>query len=425
MNIEIQRNLKHNIIVNILDGAFFGLAMGFASYATILPLFVNSMTDSALLIGLIPALHGACWQLPQLFTARMVARQRRYKPMVMLLTTMERLPYLGLAWVAWKIAAFENSLALVLFFSMITWQSLGAGFTANAWQSLIAKIMPSDQRGTFLGFQASAANLLASGSAIAAGIILEKVASPYDFVTCFLLAAAALIFSYQFLGMTREPASEPMHVETSHVNYWGSLATILRRDANFRWFLAARALTQLAGMGFAFYTVYVVRYHHIGEAEAGVLTSVLMGTQIIANPVMGRLGDKWSNLGMMQVGIGAALLSALLAWWAPSAGWFYLVVMLAGIAVVGIWTVGLSMTMEFGSEAERPAYIGLANTLVAPANILAPFLGGWLADISGYPTTFLVTAIGGAATLLVLYFLVKDPRKAGAGLAVQATPQGR
>jgi len=81
MEIEIQRHLRHNLIVNLLDGAFFGFGLGFASFATILPLYVATMTDSALLIGLIPAIHNAGWQLPQLFTARWVARQSHIKPL--------------------------------------------------------------------------------------------------------------------------------------------------------------------------------------------------------------------------------------------------------------------------------------------------------------------------------------------------------
>ena len=38
--------------------------------------------------------------------------------------------------------------------------------------------------------------------------------------------------------------------------------------------------------------------------------------------------------------------------------------------------------LEFGEEEDRPAYIGLANTLIAPFTFLAPVLGGWLADTS-------------------------------------------
>ena len=42
-----------------------------------------------------------------------------------------------------------------------------------------------------------------------------------------------------------------------------------------------------------------------------------------------------------------------------------------------------SRRAAFGSEAERPVYIGLSNTLIAPATILAPVLGGLIADLAG------------------------------------------
>ena len=45
---EIRRHTRFNFTVNVLDGAFFGLGVGFASTVTIIPLFVNSLTDSKL-----------------------------------------------------------------------------------------------------------------------------------------------------------------------------------------------------------------------------------------------------------------------------------------------------------------------------------------------------------------------------------------
>src|SRR6266545_7401273 len=95
-----RKHLRYNVTVNLIDGGFFGLAIGFASFSTILPLFVASMTDSATLIGLVPAIHGAGWLLPQLFTANQTARLRRYKRTVLMTTVHERIPFLGFAVVA-------------------------------------------------------------------------------------------------------------------------------------------------------------------------------------------------------------------------------------------------------------------------------------------------------------------------------------
>src|SRR5512137_1952231 len=181
---SVRKHLRYNLTVNLLDGGFFGLGWGFGSIGTILPLFVSRMTSSALLIGLIPAIHAVGWQLPQLFMANSVARLRRYKPMVMLITIHERIPYLGMALVALFLGTLGSKAALVLTFGMLIWQGLGAGFTANAWQSMVAKIIPSDWRGTFIGAQSAIPNVLMSVAAILAGFILIRIKDPFNFALC-------------------------------------------------------------------------------------------------------------------------------------------------------------------------------------------------------------------------------------------------
>ena len=113
---------------------------------------------------------------------------------------------------------------------------------------------------------------------------------------------------------------------------------------------------------------------------------------------------------MMGIGGLGAALSALLAWKAPSAAWFYPVFLLEAVAIVAIWTVPLAMSVSFAAdEKERPLYVGLANTIPAPAAILAPVMGGWLADAAGFGSTFVVSAVSGLAMALALWFFVKEP----------------
>ena len=92
---EIQKHFRHNFIVNVIDGAFFGLAMGMASTVTVIPLFVATLTDSTTLIGFIASLHIIGWQLPQILTASRVARLKRYLPMVVWMSFNERWPFAG------------------------------------------------------------------------------------------------------------------------------------------------------------------------------------------------------------------------------------------------------------------------------------------------------------------------------------------
>jgi MFS family permease len=87
-----------------------------------------------------------------------------------------------------------------------------------------------------------------------------------------------------------------------------------------------------------------------------------------------------------------------------------LVFIFAGIANVATWTIPIAMTLEFGDEEDRPAYIGLANTLIAPFTFLAPLFGGWIADQQGYSMTFFTSAVLGLVTVFILLLALKDPR---------------
>lgn len=410
LNSKIQKDLRHNFTVNVIESGFFGLGTGFASYITIIPLFVSGLTDSGLLIGLIPAIPRLGWQLPQLLTADKVARLHYYKSTVMWLTIHQKLPFLGLALVALLQLQLNSQTILELTFAILIWQGLGTGLGATAWQSMVAKIVPSGKLGIFYGALGASANLMSICGALIAGLLLKQIAQPFNFALCFLCASFAMAFSWFFMSRTREPVSNPSsHIE-SRREFWGSLSVILRGDKNFRYFVIARMLSQLALMPLPFYTLYAVHQYGMGEASVGLVTGVLMLTQTIAGLVLGWIGDRWGNKLALQIGCIACALSSAVAGLAPNVNWFYLVFIGAGIGSMGLQNIAAVMTLEFGNDRQRPAYIGLGNTLVAPATIIAPIFGGWIVDNIDYQTTFWAAAIGGLLTALILHVGVRDPR---------------
>src|SRR5512135_2245824 len=118
----VQKHLRFNFTIGMLDGGFFGLGMGFASFTAIIPLFVHHLTNSALLIGLVPAIHNMGWQLPQLLMAGWMARVPRFKPLTLWMTVNERLPFLGLAGLALLGPSWSASKFFCVIFIMLVWQ---------------------------------------------------------------------------------------------------------------------------------------------------------------------------------------------------------------------------------------------------------------------------------------------------------------
>ena len=420
MKNDTSKNLRFNYLMNLLDGSFFGLAMGFASFTTIIPLFLSTFTGSAVLIGLIPAIRSMGYQLPPLFVAGAVARQKRYKPMILLFTINERIPFLGLALIAWFSPQLGHQLSLALAFLCIIWQGLGGGLTANPLQNLIARVFPSEIRATVIGAQASANNLMASGSAILAGILLFRLPSPLNYTICFLLAMLGVIASYICLSKLREPEQSSEVILPVQISLRESIRTVLVKDYSFRWFLIARMLAQFAMLASAFYMIYAVRHFQMSTTTAGLMTSVLFISQVIANPIIGFIADRWNRKNMLEIGGVTLIVAPIIAALAGTVGWFFLVFILTGLANAIFNTLWLAFILEYGSDAERPTYFGLANTLTSPVSIIAPMIGGWLADSSSFQNTFYFAAIMGLLAVFVLHLFVTDPRQKKR-IAVQST----
>jgi MFS family permease len=410
MGEEIQKDLKHNVVVNIFDGTFFGFGLGFSSFTTLLPLFVSTMTNSAILIGLIPAIHNMGWQLPQLFTAHKISRMPQFKPYVLLMTIQERIPFLGLALVAFLLPTIGKTAALIATFILLIWQGLGGGLTANGWQNMISKVIPTEIRATFFGFQSAGSNLFASVGAVAAGYLLEKVATPTNFMFCFLITSGLMGISYFFMALTRESDTPAPNIEDSKADFWRKVKTILENDVPFRWFIISRTAMQFGMMAQAFYIIYAIRVHHLSLSAAGVMTGVLFMTQVAANPILGWISDKWNRSAVLEGGALAIGAASLLAWYAPNADWFYVVIILSGLASTAFWTIGIAISLEFGTDIERPTYVGLSNTLISPSTIVAPLIGGWLADVSGYATTFITASLFAVICAITMHIFVHDPK---------------
>jgi MFS family permease len=399
---QIDSNLRANLVYNLLDGAFFGLAIGFASFITIVPLFVSTLTDSAVLIGMAPAMHSVGWYLPQLLIANRISRLPRFKPMVMIMTVHERLPFIGLALVAWFLPQINPQAALVIVFALLIWQGLGGGLAANPWQNMIGKVFPDRLHGTFFGAQSGLANVFGAGGALVTGYILERFAAPQNFAGIFMLAAISLALSMLALGFVREKPEVLQPEAKDNFAFRQEITQILRTDAPFRKFLLVRSLIQVGVMAFTFYTVFITKNFAAPGTAIGIMTAILSVTKIIGNVVLGQVGDRVGHRFVLQIGGIALTLSTLVAWMAPSFGWFYLAFALAGIAYVSAWTTPMAMTLQFGRREQRPAYVGLSNTVTAPSALLAPLLGGLLADAAGYQATFFVAAICGVFVLVVL-----------------------
>ncbi|HOC26405.1 MAG TPA: hypothetical protein PKJ13_13905, partial [bacterium] len=202
------RVLRHNFFANMMDGALYAFGLSFASQQTVLPVFVQKIGGGNVAIGLIPVLWMLSFNLPQILIASHAQRQRHKKRLLLKTAMGQRLPWLLLAVLAFFILPRVTPLAgLMLFFIIYASAGIGGSINLPVWFDIFAKMTPISLRGRLFAARMILGGVLGIGAGIAVRHILDWLPYPGNFGLLFLLTFAAMLVSYFFLTILKEPRS--------------------------------------------------------------------------------------------------------------------------------------------------------------------------------------------------------------------------
>ncbi len=404
--------LRWNFSVNLVERVFVTLGMSMISASTILPLLVSELTPSKVAVGLVTAVFVVGTMVPQLLTAGYTESLVYKRPFLSGIALVGgRLPYLGLAAAVWLLAESQPLLTLGLLFLMILIAALSNGVVIPAWLDMIAKVIPVRLRGLFFGIGNGLGALLGVAGGLIAGRVLAEFHYPANYALLFVLATVALIISWAGVSATREPPTVDVRPVTPLGVYLRRLPQVLRDNPNYARYLASTAVTSLGGMGTSFMIVYASERYAVTGTQVGTLTALLIGSQAVANLFWGVIADRKGHQGVLVAGSLVAALAVTATWAGDGMVWLWVAFIALGVGTAANAVSRMNIVLEFGGAHDRPTYIGLTNTSLAPVTMAAPVLGGWLIDTVGYVPMFVATAVllvvGGV--LLAAWF--RDPRR--------------
>lgn len=411
-------HLRWNVALLGLDMALFVGGISFSAWTTILPLYVRHLSGSNLVLGLMPAIRNLGIYLPPIFVSAYVERLLLYKPYVLLWTIWERLPYLLLAGATVWLWPQHPTLLLLTFFVLLGTSTVAGGVCTPAWLQMVSLMIPMRLRGRFFGMASGVGGLLAVAGAAMTAALLRHYPFPTNFALCFLATFAFLCASFVALALGREPANPGATRRPPPRPFWSYLRTLpplLRRERNFAVFLLASIFANLGMAISPFLAVAASRNLHVSDAQVGIYSGVLVATATLGSVGWGWLGDHAGYRLVLLAGTLAGLLSlslAVVALGASSAGLFFGVFAALGAYSSAIQLASFTVVTEFGTEGERPTYIALSSLALAPVALIAPILGGALADRLGYAAIFLGTCVALLCACALFAFAVRDPRAA-------------
>jgi MFS family permease len=179
--------------------------------------------------------------------------------------------------------------------------------------------------------------------------------------------------------------------------------------------MAAQSLATAGRVAAPFYILFAGRSMTLDGANLGFVSLAFLGADTLTNMGWGLTGDRFgfrsAFLGSLVLWIAAtALLMA-----APGTGSSARALILAaffglGAAQSGFMMSSQTMVLEFGAREDMAMRLALASTAQGAMSAAGPLAGGLLAGALGYSVLFGVSIGFLAVALLILLFLVEEPR---------------
>lgn len=418
--IQYPPHYRRNFLCLATDFCFFGVAMAFIGSTTVIPSFLNTLGASSALIGLATTLQRAGWFLPQLFAARYLANKRYKKPYVVGPGGISRSLMLALAILVWAFGAGAPSLLIPLVILILTMFWLGDGTCSVSWFDLMSKVIPPRRRGRLTGVGQMSAGVLG----FLAGFVVEWMLSarglafPSNYAALFLIGFLLLMVSLTAISLIVEPPGRVARDVPAWRDYFPQLLQVLREDSDYRRYVIARQLFNFSMLAEPFYMTYALTRLELPPQVAGRYTSIGVVGTIVAALFFSWVNERWGTRRAIYFSIALMMLTPLTAMAIPALipdrdqlAWGYgLVFLVLNLALNGLMPSWMAFVLELAPEAERPAYVGLTNT-VNGVTMLFSALGGLILAWTNenYIVLFGITLVG-TALAWPLALTLPEPR---------------
>lgn len=419
---------QRNAGLGVANGALLVLGDALLHPTIVVALFVSLISNSYLLVGLVPAVAIGVALLPQIASPASARGQARWL-VHSVWASIVRAAAIG-ALGAFAFARSDRPASLVVpFLVTYTIFSLAGGFATIPIVDILARSVSGNRLGLVFGQRNLWGGVLGLLAGIAIARILERNEGfPANFALIFFLAFVALSLAAYAAAMMQVPRGGKLarprfadHVRDS---------PHLLSNEYFRRFLSFRAFLSVAAIADPFYIVYAHRQLDMPVPMIGLYLAALTVARFASNLVWGPVANRWGNRLVLQASALLRMLIPLLALALPPLlRWsvvadlggsseralpyaFGLLFVVYGVAVSGQALANMTYLLDIAPEDERPAYTRVVNSVLAVV-ACAPILGAVLLDRFGFQFLFLVAFLIGFAAVLSSGAL-HEPRVLGA-----------
>ena len=401
---------KHNVLTLVVHQVCFRTAWIFKTESVIMPAFLDTISDSGWVRGMLPPLNRFGQSLAPLLLSERLSRTTRKSDWLFRSTFLMGLPFL-LVGALLLISNQPTTMLVVVFLLSYSLFFCVNGVTQAAYNTIQGKLIRPQRRGRLVAI----AGFVGSPVAVTMAWLLLRPwtrQQPPAFAYIFLFTGAVfLIASFAVLWVKEFPDPVKTHRALSLRNRLREARTHLKDDRNLRMLCGLAALFVCSQLLFP-------HYQRLGQGIHGFEGQLLMVWVIVQNLsaavfswAAGRLADskgtraalRWLTFFAMFAPVGALLIREY-----ASASWFSVAYVLLG-AVPVTYRMFLNYALELTDRKWHPIYVSTVVICMAPPIVFSPLVGE-LVDQMDYTLPFLAISILLVAAWLMTLSIV-EPRE--------------
>lgn len=397
---SIEKNLRYNYTIGLLNGAIFGFVDALASPSLTLALFVTQLGGSSFLVGLMSAIYNGGWFIPQFLVAHRLQRLPLKRSVYKTAAFIRIFCWLLIVLATYLIGANNPTLLLIIFFVLMTIYAFTAGLAGNAFMTIVAKIIPAQRRGSFFGwreFSGTAMGLLA-GYLVAVALSPERgLVFPENFGILFILALGAIGAGLLLFAQVREPSEVITGDGVTFSQQLRAARGLVSQNHIYRRYLLTRFVLAAGDLATPFYAIYATKQLGASTSIVGLYIGITTFTALLSTPLLSWLSDRHKlNWVLVLAAAGTPIIPLIaLGFGAITPGStvpfaFAIIFAVFGVARTAGNIAFPTYLLNLAPPQERTLYIGFTNTMLGIATFI-PIIGGTLLDLFGFTPLFIIT----------------------------------
>ena len=404
-------NLPRNFAAHFLHGMLGMTGFRLFNAPTFLPAYLHQLSGSDFVVGLGQSLQMVGGVVSPIVGATHLEHRKRVLPVSMLMGTLMRLPMLGIALAGWFLVGQTQALlvsTLIFLFLM----GIFSGAQGVAFQMLLAKVIPIARRGRLQALRNVVGGAVAAGLSWAAGHwLIASNAFGNGYATTFFLAVVLTSLGLSLLAvLMREPEPPTVRSKSRVRDRVKDFPKLIAGDRDFMFFMLAQLLSTAGRVAAPFYILSAGKVIELNGQNLGYISLAFLGADTLTNMGWGISGDRFGFRSTFIAALALWIASTAVLVFAPSMTWVFVAFFGLGAAQSGQMMSSSTMVLEFGDRDDMPMRLALTQTAQGATSAIGPLVGGLVAASLGYNPLFAISMGFLTAGLIVLVFLVKEPR---------------